>query len=84
MPQQQGERTPAQVFLQPLAAPSILGLYGFAGATFMVAANMAHWFGNSQTALFLAEATHESSPRSRLRGIVDGFALLGFQRSGNN
>ncbi len=54
MPQQQGERTPAQVFLQPLAAPSILGLYGFAGATFMVAANMAHWFGNSQTALFLA------------------------------
>mgnify|MGYP005812183889 CR=1 FL=1 len=49
------ERTPAQVFLQPVAAPSILGLYGFAGATFMVAANMAHWFGNpTTTALFLA------------------------------
>lgn len=42
-----------RVFLQPLAAPSILGLYGFAGATFMIAAHMAHWFGSSNTALFL-------------------------------
>lgn len=42
-----------RVFLQPIAAPSILGLYGFAGATFMVAAHMAHWFGSSQTALLL-------------------------------
>jgi uncharacterized protein len=38
-----------RVFLQPIAAPSILGLYGFAGATFMVAANMAHWFGTSNS-----------------------------------
>lgn len=42
-----------RVFLQPIAAPSILGLYGFAGATFMVAAYMAHWFGSSHTALLL-------------------------------
>jgi succinate-acetate transporter protein len=42
-----------RVILQPIAAPSILGLYGFAGATFMVAANMAHWFGNSQSVLTL-------------------------------
>ena len=42
------------MILQPIAAPSILGLYGFAGATFMVAANMAHWFGSSHTALLLA------------------------------
>jgi uncharacterized protein len=41
--------TPAQVFLQPIAAPSILGLYGFAGATFMVAALMAGWYGNLST-----------------------------------
>jgi uncharacterized protein len=41
------------VSLQPLAAPSILGLYGFAGATFMVAAHMAHWFGTSQTDMVL-------------------------------
>lgn len=43
-----------RVFLQPIAAPSILGLFGFAGATFMVAAYMAHWFGTSNTALLLA------------------------------
>ncbi len=42
-----------RVFLQPIAAPSILGLYGFAGATFMVAANMAHWFGDVQSNLTL-------------------------------
>ncbi len=42
-------RVRAQVSLQPLAAPSILGLYGFAGATFMVAANLAGWYGGSRT-----------------------------------
>lgn len=44
----------AQVFLQPIAAPSILGLYGFAGATFMLAAWMAGWYGDANTTLFLA------------------------------
>jgi hypothetical protein len=43
-----------QIYLQPIAAPSILGLYGFAGATFMVAAHMAHWFGGARTDLYLA------------------------------
>lgn len=42
-----------RVFLQPIAAPSILGLFGFAGATFMVAAHMAHWFGTASTDLLL-------------------------------
>ena len=40
-------RDATRVFLQPIAAPSILGLFGFAGATFMVAAHLAHWHGNS-------------------------------------
>ena len=44
----------AEVWLQPLAAPSILGLYGFAASTFMVAANMAHWYGNDRSSLYLA------------------------------
>jgi succinate-acetate transporter protein len=44
----------AQIVLQPIAAPSILGLYGFAGATFIVAANMAHWYGAEDTSLYLA------------------------------
>lgn len=43
----------ARIFLQPIAAPSILGLYGFAGSTFIVAANMAHWYGDALTALTL-------------------------------
>ena len=42
-----------RVFLQPIAAPSVLGLYGLAGATFMVAARMCHWFGSSETTLLL-------------------------------
>ncbi len=42
-----------RISVQPIAAPSILGLYGFAGATFMVAAQMAHWFGTAQTTLVL-------------------------------
>src|SRR3954449_2635449 len=38
-----------RIFLQPIAAPSILGLFGFAGATFIVAANVAGWYGNHTT-----------------------------------
>ncbi|TML70300.1 MAG: hypothetical protein E6G13_08605 [Actinobacteria bacterium] len=44
-----------RIFLQPIAAPSILGLFGFAAATFIVAANVAGWYGNhSTTPLVLA------------------------------
>jgi hypothetical protein len=38
-----------RVFLQPIAAPSVLGLFGFGGATFVVAANLAGWYGNHTT-----------------------------------
>jgi uncharacterized protein len=44
---------PVRVFLQPIAAPSVLGLYGFAGATFIVAAHMAGWYGSDRSALYL-------------------------------
>ena len=53
MPQKMEERPQTHIWTQPLAAPSILGLYGFAGATFMVAAHMAHWFGGAQTNMVL-------------------------------
>src|ERR671933_714177 len=43
-----------QVFLQPIAAPSILGLAGFAGATFIVASNLAGWYGTPKSPLALA------------------------------
>jgi hypothetical protein len=45
---------PPRVFLQPIAAPSILGLAGFAGATFIVASNLAGWWGTSTSPLALA------------------------------
>jgi succinate-acetate transporter protein len=43
-----------RVFLQPIAAPSVLGLFGFAGATFIVASNMAGWWGTPTSGLALA------------------------------
>ncbi|HUB80125.1 MAG TPA: acetate uptake transporter [Bryobacteraceae bacterium] len=47
------ETTPARIYLQPVAAPSILGLYGFAGATFMIAANLAGWYGTDRSSVYL-------------------------------
>lgn len=42
-----------RVSLSPVAPPSILGLYGFATATFMVAANLAGWFGTDSSQLIV-------------------------------
>lgn len=39
-------RDHTHISLSPVAAPSILGLYGFAAATFMVSANLAGWYGS--------------------------------------
>lgn len=43
----------SRVFLQPIAAPSILGLFGLATATLMVGAWMAAWYGSVLTPLTL-------------------------------
>jgi uncharacterized protein len=43
----------ARIFLQPIAAPSILGLFGFAGATFIVAAHAAGWYGTTTSPQYL-------------------------------
>jgi uncharacterized protein len=40
-----------RIFLTPVAAPSILGLFGFASSTFMVAAYLAGWYGSSHSAV---------------------------------
>ncbi|HET8554107.1 MAG TPA: GPR1/FUN34/YaaH family transporter, partial [Rhodanobacteraceae bacterium] len=42
-----------RIFLQPIAAPSILGLFGFSGATFMVGTYLAGWYGGPDTVLYL-------------------------------
>lgn len=60
----------ARVMLQPVAAPSVLGLFGFAVATFMVTANMVGWFGNAASpALIFPFATAAG-------GIAQGVAAL--------
>ena len=46
-------REHSTIALSPIAAPSVLGLFGFAAATFMVATNMAGWYGNVATPLIL-------------------------------
>lgn len=46
-------REHTRVMLQPIAAPSILGLFGFAGATFIVAAHLAGWYGSEKSPEFL-------------------------------
>jgi uncharacterized protein len=43
----------ARVFLQPIAPPSILGLFGLAAALMMVGAWMAGWYGNAATPVSL-------------------------------
>ena len=48
-----GDFARPRVYLTPIAAPSVLGLFGFAGATFIVAANLAGWYGNASTPGYL-------------------------------
>src|SRR5205823_13948107 len=43
-----------RVVLQPIAAPSVLGLFGFAGATLIVASNLAGWWGSETSTPYLA------------------------------
>lgn len=40
-----------RINLQPIAGPSILGLFGLAGATFMLAVHMCHWYGDATSAI---------------------------------
>jgi succinate-acetate transporter protein len=63
-------RNHARVFLQPIAAPSILGLYGFACATFMVTAHMVGWYGNGKSPLLIFPFATAAG------GIAQGAAAL--------
>jgi succinate-acetate transporter protein len=54
VPVEEADSFPARIFLQPIAPPSILGLAGFAGATFIVASNLAGWWGTPKSPLALA------------------------------
>lgn len=43
----------AQIFLQPIASPSILGLFGLAAALFVWSTRWAHWYGDDSTMMYL-------------------------------
>jgi uncharacterized protein len=58
------------VFLQPIAAPSILGLYGFACATFMVTAYLVGWYGKPTSPLLIFPFATAAG------GIAQGAAAL--------
>jgi succinate-acetate transporter protein len=42
-----------RVFLQPIAAPSILGLFGFSAATFITTAYLVGWYGTATSPLII-------------------------------
>lgn len=63
-------RDHTRVVLQPIAAPSILGLFGFAVATFMVTAYLVGWYGSaSPPSLIFPFATAAG-------GIAQGVAAI--------
>lgn len=63
-------RDHARVFLQPIAAPSILGLFGFACATFMVTAYLVGWYGKATSPLLIFPFATAAG------GIAQGAAAL--------
>jgi len=63
-------RSHTRVFLQPIAAPSILGLFGFAVATFMVTAYLVGWYGKANSPLLIFPFATAAG------GIMQGAAAL--------
>jgi uncharacterized protein len=63
-------RDHTRVFLQPIAAPSILGLFGFAAATFMVTAYLVGWYGSATSPLLIFPFATAAG------GIAQGAAAL--------
>jgi succinate-acetate transporter protein len=53
MPSPEGGGDLAHMSLVKVPPPSILGMYAFAAATFIVSARMVHWYGNAQSAIVL-------------------------------
>ena len=53
MAEHQVNENQVRAFLQPIAAPPILGLYAFAGSMVIVCAHLAGWYGGPDTTLYL-------------------------------
>ena len=50
---EQASENSERIYLQPIAAPSILGLYAFAGSTLILASHTAHWWGSPQDTVYI-------------------------------
>lgn len=47
-------RDRSRIVLNPIAAPSAMGLFAFSAATLIVAGNLAGWYGKATTAMYFA------------------------------
>ncbi len=50
---EQTNESQLRTFLQPIAAPSTLGLYGFAGSTLILASHTAKWWGGPEDTVYI-------------------------------
>ena len=53
MAEQASESGQTRINVSPIAAPSILGLYGFAGSTLILASHTAHWWGDPKDTVYI-------------------------------
>lgn len=51
--EQNRELNRTRIFLQPIAAPSILGMFAFAAAMFVVSINLAGWYGGKNSEMYV-------------------------------
>jgi uncharacterized protein len=80
-PQRNGEtpseladwRDRTRVFLQPIAAPSILGLFGFALSTFTVSAQLDGWYGTPRSGMFLFPFTVAAGGLAQFAAAMWGY-----------
>src|SRR5215217_1549474 len=54
---EQANQSQVRQFLQPIAAPSILGLFAFAGSTLIVATHLAGWWGGPEAPVYVVPFT---------------------------
>ena len=54
---EQANESRVQQFLQPIAAPSILGLFAFAGSTLIVSTHLAGWWGGPEAPVYVVPFT---------------------------
>lgn len=57
---QNGNVIPARVYLQPIAPPVTLGLWGFFASTMVLSTWMLHWWGTAASRITSSRSTSRS------------------------